>query len=392
MNINKFRKTIQKKNRKKTLKKKGGADSNQNNKIPPGFERPRLGRETVDERREQMERAILEMNRREAALRRERDLLIVNPDTPNYNMVRVRLFDAIHSDAPFNYVNVAIQQLSDISLVRLLQSEQIPQQGTALQGILQDIVTQFQNFIINGAVSDRNEYSHIQTAISRSYISRVISELRSTRTNADTASANLLEEFIDHVIPTLNPFGPTPIRFSSTPSSSSSSLNRRNIGGRQRKTRKKTLKKKGGGVQEIKKFLHYIVNNKYPEDVEPDDSILFGYKKDDLKYIKPLDLITLDDLETLALETTKSIEFEQELTLKRITRLHRFKMYVLDLINNFEGDINETQFPNYNRGDSFNTPPASRSRTAPNVVRTSRFANTRRPSPIQLPDLNNYGS
>jgi hypothetical protein len=389
MNINKFRKTIQKKNRKKTLKKKGGADSNQNNKVPP---RPRLKRETVDERREQMERAILEIDRREAALRRERDLLIVNLDTPNYNMVRVRLFDAIHSDAPFNYVNVAIQQLSDISLVRLLQSEQIPQQGTALQGILQDIVTQFQNFITNGAVTDRNEYSHIRTAISRSYISRVISELRSTRTDPDTASANLLEEFIDHVIHTLNPFGPTPIRLSSTPSSSSSSLNRGNIGGRQRKTRKKTLKKKGGGIQEIKKFLHYIVNNKYPEDVEPDDSILFGYKKDDLKYIKPLDLITLDDLETLALETTKSIEFEQELTLKRITRLHRFKMYVLELINNFEGDIDETVFPNYNRGDSFNTPPANRPRTAQNVVRTSRFANTRRPSPIQLPELDNYGS
>ena len=240
MNINKFRKTIR--NKRKTLKKKGGADSNQNNKVPP---RPRLGRETVDERREQMERAILEMNRRQAALRRERDLLIVNPDTPNYNIVRVRLFDAIHSDAPFNYVNVAIQQLSDISLVRLLQSEQIPQQGTALQGILQDIVTQFQNFITDGAVSDKNEYSHIRTAIIRSYISRVISELRSIRIDADTASANLLEEFIDHVKHTLNPFDPPPIRLSSTPSSSSSSLNRGNIGGRQRKTRKKNFEKKG---------------------------------------------------------------------------------------------------------------------------------------------------
>ena len=342
---------------------------------------------------EQIERAILEMNRREAELRRERDLLIVNPDTPNYNMVRVRLFDAIHSDAPFNYVNVAIQQLSDISLVRLLQSEQIPQQRTALQGILQDIVTQFQNFITNGAVSDRNEYSHIQTAISRSYISRVISELRSTRTDADTASANLLEEFIDDVIHTLNPFSPSPIRLSSTPSSSSSSsLNRGNIGGRQRKTRKKTLKKKGGGIQEIKKFLHYIVNNTYPEDVQADGNIQFGYKKDDLKYIKPLDMITLDDLELLALEITRSIEFEQELMLRRVNRLHKFKLHILKIINSFESNIDETEFPNYNRGDSFNTPPASRPRTAPNVVRPSRFANTRRPSPIQLPDLDNYGS
>ena len=33
------------------------------------------------------------------------------------------------------------------------------------------------------------------------------------------------------------------------------------------KNRRKTLKKKGGGTEEIKKFLHYIVNNKYPEDV-----------------------------------------------------------------------------------------------------------------------------
>ena len=384
MNINKFRKTIR--NKRKTLKKKGGADSNQNNKVPP---RPRLGRETVDERREQMERAILEMNRRQAALRRERDLLIVNPDTPNYNIVRVRLFDAIHSDAPFNYVNVAIQQLSDISLVRLLQSEQIPQQGTALQGILQDIVTQFQNFITDGAVSDKNEYSHIRTAIIRSYISRVISELRSIRIDADTASANLLEEFIDHVKQTLNPFDPPPIRLSSTPSSSSSSLNRGNIGGRQRKTRKKTLKKKGGGIQEIKKFLHYIVNNTYPEDVEHDDNIQFGYKKDDLKYIKPLNMITLDDLELLALEITKSIEFEQELMLRRINRLHKFKLHILKIINSFESNIEEIEFPDYTRGDSFNTPPASRPRTAPNVVRPSRFANTRRPSPIQLSDLDN---
>lgn len=157
------------------------------------------------------------------------------------------------------------------------------------------------------------------------------------------------------------------------------------------KNRRKTLKKKGGGTEEIKKFLHYIVNNKYPEDVEPDDNIQFGYKKDDLKYIKPLDMITLDDLELLALETIKSIEFEQELTLRRVNRLHKFKLHVQKLINNFEGDIHEIEFPNYNRGDSFNTPPASRPRTAPNLVRPSRFANTRRPSPIQLYDLNNEG-
>tara|TARA_Y100000816_G_C26092210_1_gene577367 strand:+ start:606 stop:1121 length:516 start_codon:yes stop_codon:yes gene_type:complete len=157
------------------------------------------------------------------------------------------------------------------------------------------------------------------------------------------------------------------------------------------KNRRKTLKKKkGGGTEEIKKFLYYIVNNKYPEDVEADDNIPFGYKKDDLKYIKPLELISMDDLELLAIEIAKSIEFEQELTLRRVNRLHKFKLHLLELINNFEGDIHETVFPNYTRGDNFNTPPASRPRTAPNVVRTSRFATTRRrPSPIQLSDLNN---
>ena len=155
------------------------------------------------------------------------------------------------------------------------------------------------------------------------------------------------------------------------------------------KNRRKTLKKKGGGIVEIKKFLYYIVNNKYPEDVEPDNNIQFGYKKDDLKFIKPLDMITLDDLKLLALETTKSIEFEQELMLRRINRLHKFKLHVSNIINSFEGDIHETEFPDYTRGDSFNTPPVSRPRTAPNVVRPSRFANTRRPSPIQLSDLDN---
>ena len=73
-------------------------------------------------------------------------------------------------------------------------------------------------------------------------------------------------------------------------------------------------------------------------------------------------------------------------------RVHKFKLHVEEVINNFEIDIHRTVFPNYNRGDSFNTPPASRPRTAPNLVRSSRFANTRRPSPIQLPDLDNYGS
>lgn len=155
------------------------------------------------------------------------------------------------------------------------------------------------------------------------------------------------------------------------------------------KNRRKTLKKKGGGTEEIKKFLHYIVNNTYPEDVEHDDNIQFGYKKDDLKHIKPLNMITLDDLQLLALETTKSIEFEQELMLRRINRLHKFKSHIVKIANSFESNIHEIEFPNYTRGDSFNTPPASRFGTAPNLVRPSRFANTRRPSPIQLSDLDN---
>ena len=100
-------------------------------------------------------------------------------------------------------------------------------------------------------------------------------------------------------------------------------------------------------------------------------------------------MITLDDLKLLALETTKSIEFEQERMLRRIHSLHKFILHILKLISSFESTIAEIEFPDYTRGDSFNTPPVSRPRTAPNVVRPSRFANTRRPSPIQLSDLDN---
>ena len=244
--------------RKKALKKKGGADSNQNNNdVPPP---PQLRRETVDERREQLNRARLEMERRNEELRRQRALLTTNPNTP-YNIMRVILFDGLHgppgdhtTHPPFSYVDVAIRHLSDMTMVRGLQNERISPQQTALQGILEDILTQFENFIIEGIVNapegsgQTNQaatYNTIQNDIHRSNISRVISNLRDTGNGDDAAAANVLREYIYDLLPRLNPSGPTPLRPSSTPSSKSS-LRGGNRGGRRRKTRRKSLKKKGG--------------------------------------------------------------------------------------------------------------------------------------------------
>ena len=113
-----------------------------------------------------------------------------------------------------------------------------------------------------------------------------------------------------------------------------------------RKNRKKTLKKKGGGIEEIKKFLHHIVNNTYPEDVVPDDNVLFGYKKDDLKHIKKLDEIGEDDLEAIANAVTERIDIEHEIAQKKINRLHKFKLHILDVLNRFNINIEHTPFPN----------------------------------------------
>ena len=76
----------------------------------------------------------------------------INPNTP-YNIMRVILFDGLHgrpeehAHVPFSYVDVAIRHLSNMRMVRGLQNERISPQQTALQGILEDILTQFENFI-----------------------------------------------------------------------------------------------------------------------------------------------------------------------------------------------------------------------------------------------------
>tara|TARA_B100001093_G_scaffold241005_1_gene230707 strand:- start:3491 stop:4009 length:519 start_codon:yes stop_codon:yes gene_type:complete len=154
------------------------------------------------------------------------------------------------------------------------------------------------------------------------------------------------------------------------------------------KRKHKKSKKKGGGTEEIKRFLHYIVNNKYPEDVESDDNILFGYKKNDLKYIKPLNLITEDDLEAIANETANSIDFEQEIAQKRINRLHKFKLHILDILHNFNEDIENTNFPT-TRTVNFLTPPQENTRREPNPPRIRVTTGRPRPSELTL-DLPEY--
>ena len=245
------RRKKKKSTRKKALKKKGGADSNQK---PDGIPRPQLRRETREEALRRMDAAHAEMERREEALRRERERLTTNPATPIYNRVRVALFDGLHgppgdhtTHPPFHYVNVASQQLSNLLLVRGLQEEQISPQRTALQGILEDILHQFEDLITSGDVggNQTNTYNTIQDTIRGSNISRVISTLQRSGSYPDLQAANVLREYIYGLIPALDPSNPAHPRPSSLPSSSSS-LGKRNRGGRRRKTRRKTLKKKGG--------------------------------------------------------------------------------------------------------------------------------------------------
>ena len=237
------RRKKKKSTRKKALKKKGGT-------IP----RPELKRETREEALRRMDAAHAEMERREEALRRERERLTTNPATPIYNRVRVALFDGLHgppgdhtTHPPFHYVNVASEQLSNLLLVRGLQEEQISPQQTALQVILEDILTQFEDFITVGHVGGNPTitYNTIQDTIRDSNISRVISTLQRSGSYHDLQAANVLREYIYGLIPALDPSNPAHPRPSSLPSSSSS-LGKRNRGGRRRKTRRKTLKKKGG--------------------------------------------------------------------------------------------------------------------------------------------------
>ena len=128
-----------------------------------------------------------------------------------------------------------------------------------------------------------------------------------------------------------------------------------------RKNRKKTLKKKGGDPEQIKKFLHHIVNNTYPEDVVPDDNVLFGYKKDDLKHIKELDEIVEDDLEAIANAVTERIDVEHEIAQKKINRLHKFKLHILDVLHDYNMDIEHTPFP-----DNYTTPLRENTQRTPN--------------------------
>lgn len=365
MNINKFRKKIPNKNKRKTLKKKGGVQ-------PPSTpERPRL----------------------------TRTLRLPLPDRPTELIGRQ--FPSMSLSMNWNEVTSTLREISNRNSGEYLYQNSEDYINAAFN-IITDIVT-VQN------INDTIETDNALDVLFRDYI---LPNFRFALENNDehwnTISGYLSSGRTGNIIELLSyqsgTYTPregylTPFEIYRNYIIEIARLNPNHMdidGGMQRKprkTRKKTLKKKGGGIQEIKKFLHYIVNNTYPEDVERDDNIQFGYKKDDLKYIKPLEsleLITMDDLELLAIEITKSIDFEQKLSLRRVNRLHKFKLHVLEVINNFERNIHETVFPNYNRGDSFNTPPASRPRTAPNLVRTSRFATTgRRPSPIQLPNLDN---
>ena len=226
------------------MKNKGGADSNQK---PGGIPRPEMRRETREEALRRLDEAYAEMERREEALRRERELLTTNQATPTYNRVRVALFDGLHgrpghhnTHPPFHYVDVASQQLSNISLVRGLQEEEISPQRTALQGILEDILHQFEDFITSGDVggNQTNTYNTIQDTIRGSNISRVISTLQRSGSYPDLQAANVLREYIYGLIPELDPSNPAHPRLSSLPSSSSSSLRKRNRGGRRTKKNK----------------------------------------------------------------------------------------------------------------------------------------------------------
>ena len=234
------------------MKNKAGADSNQK---PGGIPRPEMRRETHEEALRRLDEAHAEMERREEALRRERELLTTNQATPTYNRVRVALFDGLHgrpghhnTHPPFHYVTVASQQLSNISLVRGLQEEEISPQRTALQGILEDILTQFEDFITVGDVGENpaTTYTSIQNTIRDSNISRVISTLQRSGSYPDLQAAKVLREYIYDLIPALDPSNPAHPRPSSIPSSLSSSLRggKKKKKRRTRKKNKKTTKKR----------------------------------------------------------------------------------------------------------------------------------------------------
>ena len=250
------------KTKKKSLEKKGGkpqdhVDDHDDDEPPPP--RPRLTRETPEEQRRRMALVNAERERENEDLLRRRELLTTNSATPLYNRVRVALFDGLHgrplprlpagqparernfqlaqfnfAHTPYLYVTVAIQQLSELFLVRGLQSEQISPERTALQGILEDILAQFENLIRGGIVNARGSSTDFEAAnqvatyntiirdIRSSNISRVISALQRSSSRDDIAAATLLREYIYGLIPRLDPSGPTPLQPSSTPSSLSS--------------------------------------------------------------------------------------------------------------------------------------------------------------------------
>ena len=345
MKINKSEKIIKKKNRKKTLKKKGGVQ-------PPSTpERPRLtrappppplpGTPTVvtGEQFPSMNLSI-GWDTATSALQE-----ISNRNSGEY----------LYQNSE-DYINAAFNIITDIVTVQNIINDVRPDNldFLLLDKLFTDYILPNFTFAINNNIEHWNTISrHLTTGRTGTIIDFL--SVQSGRYPPRQGYSTPYEIYRNHIIDIarLNP-------------------NQMNIvdGGMQRKprkTKKKILKKKGGGTEEIRTFLNHIVNNTYPEDVVPDDNVLFGYKKDDLKHIKELHLIGEDDLEAIANAVAERIDVEHEIAQKKINRLHKFKLHILEVLHHYNMDIEHTTFPNYTtRTVNFSTPPQENTRREPN--------------------------
>ena len=323
MNINKFRKPIQKKNRKKTLKKKGGVQR------PSPLNRPPLTLTEPEPHNEHF--TSMDWYAATSTL-----LEISNRNSGRY----------LHQNSE-DYINTAFNIITNIEIV-----QNIP--GHNLDALFRDYILPNFRFAINNNIEHWNTISrHLNTGETGAIITSL-----SVQTGRYAPREGYLTPFMIYrnyiiEIARLNP-------------------NQMDMDGgmqrKPRKTKKKILKKKGGGIEEIRTFLNHIVNNTYPEDVVPDDNVLFGYKKDDLKHIKELDLIGEDDLEAIASAVAERIDVEHEIAQKKINRFHKFKLHILDVLHDYNMDIEHTTFPNNytTRTVNFSTPPQENTRREPN--------------------------
>lgn len=338
MKINKSKKIIKRKNRKKTLKKKGGVQrpsSPQSEPIP----RARLTRfdplpipgtpTELDGRQFPSMSFSMDWNAVTHAL-----LEISNRNSREY----------LYQNSE-DYINTAFNIITNIETVQNIINDVQP--GNLLDELFRNYILPNFRFAIN------NNNEHWNT------ISRHLN------TGQTGEIINLLNYQTGRYAPREGYITPSQIYRNYIIQIARLNPNQMDIDGgmqrKPRKTKKKTLKKKGGDPEQIKKFLHHIVNNTYPQGVVPDDNVLFGYKKDDLKHIKKLHEIVEDDLKAIANAVTERIDVEHEIAQKKINRLHKFKLHILDVLTDYNMDIEHTPFP-----DNYTTPLRENTQRTPN--------------------------